>query len=93
MEPFKRGKQLIGSAYSALRGFRRKHYAREWLLLFFWLYICWCEVIVRATSAQFFWTIGLVPMLLFSAVAALLLYPLCSVFSPRVNRVLELIFG
>lgn len=97
MEPFRRmiqhGKHLFCTVHSALCGFRRKHYAREWLLLFFWLYICWCEVIVRATSAQFFWTIGLVPMLLFSAVAALLLYPLCSVFSQRVNRVLELIFG
>ena len=79
------------SVWEALRGFRQKHYAREWLLLFFWLYLCWCEGIVRINSAQFFWTIGLLTTALFSAVAAMLLYVLCSVFSQRVNRVLELI--
>lgn len=79
------------SVWEALRGFRQKHHAREWLLLFFWLYLCWCEGIVRINSAQFFWTIGLLTTALFSAVAAMLLYVLCSVFSQRVNRVLELI--
>ncbi len=79
------------SVWEALRGFRQKHHAREWLLLFFWLYLCWCEGIVRINSAQFFWTIGLLMTALFSAVAAMLLYVLCSVFSQRVNRVLELI--
>lgn len=79
----------VRSAWSALRGFRCKHHAREWLLLFFWLYLIWCEVIVRINSAQFFWTVGLIPMVLFSAVAALLCFTLCSVFPPRANRVIE----
>lgn len=79
------------SVWEVLRGFRQKHHAREWLLLFFWLYLCWCEGIVRINSAQFFWTIGLLMTALFSAVAAMLLYVLCSVFSQRVNRALELI--
>ena len=73
----------------ALRDFRQKSCAREWLLLFFWGYLLWCEVIVRYYSAQFFFTIGLVPMALFSVVAALVLYTLCSVFPRRVCRVLE----
>ena len=76
----------------ALRDFRQKHCAREWLLLFFWGYLLWCEVVVRYFSAQFFFTIGLVPTALFSAVAALVLYTLCSVFPQRVDRVLELTF-
>lgn len=88
-----KSKRFAASAWKAMCGFRQKHYAREWLLLYFWLYLCWCEVIVRINSAQFFWTIGLVPTALFSAVAAMLLYVLCSVFSGRVNRVLELIVG
>lgn len=84
-------RRFVAPVWEALRGFRQKHYAREWLLLFFWLYLCWCEGIVRINSAQFFWTIGLLTTALFSAVAAMLLYVLCSVFSQRVNRVLELI--
>ena len=84
-------RHFAASVREALREFRQKHYAREWLLLFFWLYLCWCEGIVRINSAQFFWTIGLLTTALFSAVAAMLLYVLCSVFSQRVNRVLELI--
>lgn len=76
----------------ALRDFRQKHCAREWLLLFFWGYLLWCEVVVRYFSAQFFFTIGLIPTALFSAVAALVLYTLCSVFPQRVDRVLELTF-
>ena len=88
-----KSKRFAASAWKAMCDFRQKHYAREWLLLYFWLYLCWCEVIVRINSAQFFWTIGLVPTALFSAVAAMLLYVLCSVFSGRVNRVLELIVG
>lgn len=88
-----KSKRFTVSVWEALRGFRQKHYAREWLLLFFWLYLCWCEGIVRANSAQFFWTIGIVPTILFSAVAALLLFTLCSVFPQRANRVLELILG
>ena len=51
--------------------------------------LIWCEVIVRINSAQFFWTVGLIPMVLFSAVAALLCFTLCSVFPPRANRVIE----
>lgn len=82
-------RHFAASVREALREFRQKHYAREWLLLFFWLYLCWCEGIVRINSAQFFWTIGLLTTALFSAVAAMLLYVLCSVFSQRVNRVLE----
>lgn len=84
-------RHFAASVREALCEFRQKHYAREWLLLFFWLYLCWCEGIVRINSAQFFWTIGLLTTALFSAVAAMLLYVLCSVFSQRVNRVLELI--
>ena len=84
-------RHFAASVREALREFRQKHYAREWLLFFFWLYLCWCEGIVRINSAQFFWTIGLLTTALFSAVAAMLLYVLCSVFSQRVNRVLELI--
>ena len=84
-------RRFVAPVWEALRGFRQKHYAREWLLLFFWLYLCWCEGMVRINSAQFFWTIGLLTTALFSAVAAMLLYVLCSVFSQRVNRVLELI--
>lgn len=84
-------KNFAVTVWEALREFRRKRYAREWLLLFFWFYLCWCEVIVRINSAQFFWTIGLIPTVLFSAVAAMLLYVLCSVFPQRANRVLELI--
>lgn len=89
----RKSKRFTVSVWEALCEFRQKHYAREWLLLFFWLDLCWCEGIVRANSAQFFWTIGVVPTLLFSAVAALLLYAVCSAFPQRVNRVLELIAG
>ena len=88
-----KSKRFAAPVGKAMRDFRQKHYAREWLLLYFWLYLCWCEVIVRINSAQFFWTIGLIPTALFSGVAAMLLYVPCSVFSQRVNRVLELIVG
>lgn len=86
----KRGRFAV-SVWESLRGFRQKHYAREWLLLFFLLYLCWCEGIVRINSAQFFWTVGLLPTVLFSAVCAMLLYTLCSVFTQRVNREMELV--
>lgn len=69
---------------------RQKRFARPWLLLFFFLYLLDCEAVVRLQSAQFFWSEGLWPILCYSAAFALLFYALCSVFSPKLNRILEL---
>ena len=85
-------RRCAAGACGALREFRQKSCTREWLLLFFWCDLLWCETVVRFYSAQFFFTIGVVPTALFSAVAALVLYTLCSVFPRRVCRVLELTF-
>ena len=68
---------------------QKKHFAREWLLPIFWLYIFWSECVVRATTNRTFWTNGLIVTALFSLVAALIVYGLCSVFTRRVNRVIE----
>lgn len=80
--------QLVRCLWERQKRFRATPHLREWLLPFFWLYIFWCELFVRSYSAQFFWTIGLIPCFLFCGVAAGLLYALCSLFSQRVNRVL-----
>lgn len=71
--------------------FKQLQLSRGWLILYFWLYICWCEIIVRYKTTQFFWSIGLVPLVLFSGVTALLLFTLCNIFPKKANRVLELI--
>lgn len=68
---------------------RKKRLAREWLLPIFWLYIFWSECVVRATTNRPFWANGLMVTALFSLVAALIVYGLCSVFPKRVNRVIE----
>ncbi len=83
------------AVFHRIWAFRERQLPREWLLLIFWSYILWCELILRQNSVnsfEFFWTVGLLPTFLFSGVAALLLYALCSVFSPRVNRIMEQIF-
>ena len=50
---------------------QKKHFARESLLLIFWLYIFWSECVVRATTNRTFWTNGLIVTALFSLVAVL----------------------
>lgn len=69
---------------------RQKRIARLWLLLFFYLYLLDCEAVVRLQSAQFFWSEGILPILCYSGAFALLFYALCSLFSPRINRIVEL---
>lgn len=77
-----------GSIRAAVKRFKAQRHAREWLLLFFWLYLVECEMLVRQATAHSFLSMGLVLSPLFSIVAALLIYTLCSAFSHRVNRVM-----
>lgn len=80
----------LGKFCTQFHKLRQKRFARPWLLLFFFLYLLDCEVMVRLQSAQFFWSEGVLPTLCYSAAFALLFYGLCSVFCPKVNRFLEL---
>ena len=77
-------------AGQALRRWRSKRCARLWLWLYFFLFLLICESMVRLQSSQFFLSEGLFPILLYSAAFSLLFYALCSLFSPRINRILEL---
>ena len=80
----------LGKFRTQFHKLRQKRFTRPWLLLFFFLYLLDCEVMVRLQSAQFFWSEGVLPTLCYSAAFALLFYGLCSVFCPKVNRFLEL---
>lgn len=68
---------------------RQKRHARQWLILLFWLYLFWCECIVRSDTGKQFWTSSLFLVALFTLVGALALYSLCSLFPRRANRVVE----
>ncbi len=73
----------------SLSRLRRNRFKREWLILVFWAYLIWNELVVRSTTNKAFWTDSLILIVLFSLVAALILYTLCSLFSTKVNRILE----
>ncbi len=64
-------------------------FSRSWLLLLLWLYICYIEIILRASTAEVFWGSGLFLSCLFALVPALLLYVPCRLFPTRVNRWLQ----
>ena len=71
------------------RRYRRQHYAREWLLLLFFLNIFWNECVLRATAGKSFFDPALVLIALYSFVAALLLYSLCCFLPRRVGAVVQ----
>ncbi len=78
----------VGAAMTAFRG---KRYSGWWMLLFLYGYICWCELLTRYQTASVFWGVGLITTLLFSAVTALILFTLCSLWTAKVNRIIALI--
>ena len=71
------------------RRYRRQHYAREWLLLLFFLNIFWNECVLRATAGKSFFDPALVLIALYSFVAALLLYSLCCFLPRRAGAVVQ----
>lgn len=71
------------------RRYRRQHYAREWLLLLFFLNIFWNECVLRATTGKSFFDPVLILIALYSFVAALLLYSLCCFLPRRVGAVVQ----
>ena len=85
-----KAKELWHKAGQTLHRWRSKRFHRLWLWLFFFLYLLICESMVRLQASQFFWSVGLFPTLCYSAAFSLLFYALCSLFSPRINRILEL---
>lgn len=76
---------------AAIRRLKTQKVAGEWLLLFFWLYLFWNESVVRLTTGRRFWTSGLLLTALFTLVAALVLYCLCSLLPGRGCRRMTLV--
>ena len=72
-----------------LHRLRRNRLKREWLIPVFWLFLVWNELVVRSTTNKAFWAKSLILILLFSLAAALILYTLCSLFSRKINRVIQ----
>ena len=66
--------------------------SRGWLLPILWLYICFDEVILRATTVGQFWGSGLFVAFLFALVPSLILFVVCRIFPTKVNRILQRIF-
>ena len=64
-----------------------------WLLPFFYLSFCLNETVLRAATARSFWQSGLPVACLFALVPAFGMFFLCRLFSPKVNRALELILS
>ena len=64
-----------------------------WLLPFFYFSFCLNESVLRAATARSFWQSGLPLACLFALVPAFGMFFLCRLFSPKVNRALELILS
>lgn len=64
-----------------------------WLLPFFYFSFCLNETVLRAATARSFWQSGLPLACLFALVPAFGMFFLCRLFSPKVNRALELILS
>lgn len=71
---------------------KRAKSSHIWLLPFLYLSLCLNEAVLRAVTAQSFWSTGLAVAILFALVPALAVYVLCRLFPPKINRVLELVF-
>lgn len=80
----------FGKLRQKFHSWRQKRFARPWLLLFFFLFLLDCEIMVRLQSAQFFWSVGVLPTLCYCGAFALLFYALSSIFGPKGNRIAEL---
>lgn len=93
MKDSARADRPLGAVVARIRSIRRRQCRRLWLLPGFWLYLCWCELVLRGRTAQVFFSGGLLLMVLFPMAAAGLIYVLSGILPQRARRAAELVFS